>query len=401
MTAHLNTNDPLLARILGRSRSLFLDDIEARKDDLKKAIFGRRLMIAGAAGSIGLAFIKQVIHFKPASLYLVDPDENALVEVVRDLRSSSLLIPDDFHTFSIGIGSLEFDALMRDYVICDFFINFAALKHVRTEKDAYSLLRMINTNVGALKEVFAAATKVGIKNVFSVSSDKAVNPANLMGATKSLMEKLLWANGDSFHVSTARFANVAFSAGSLLDGFEQRLKKRQPLAGPQDIKRYFISHEEAGQLCLLACFLSCNRQIFIPKLAPERDLKTFQEIAIEYLVHNGMTPVFCLSEDEAKSFSVGANGEWPVYFSETDTVGEKAVEVFADDETQINYSSFKNIGVISAPLIQKRQLDNFLSEIDYLRSIKPLSIKAITEVLKRAAPELDHLERARSLDQKM
>jgi FlaA1/EpsC-like NDP-sugar epimerase len=375
-----------------------MDDHEA---DLYNAISGKRLIISGAAGSIGFAFLKQALNYKPASLHLIDPDENNLVEVVRNLRSSSLSIPEDFKTFSIGIGSMEFEALMHDNESCDCFVNFAALKHVRSERDAYSLLRMINVNVRALRDVLVMAPVKNIEHVFSVSSDKAVNPANLMGASKSLMEKLLWSYGDNIKVSTARFANVAFSAGSLLAGFELRLKNHQPLAGPKDIKRYFISHEEAGQFCLLACFLSEKRQIFIPKLKADKHLQSFQDIAIEYLAYKNFAPNFCSSEDEARSAPLGLKGEWPVYFSESDTMGEKTIEVFAEDETFVDYSNFKAIGTINAAPIEKNVLDDFLLEIEAVQNKKPLSLDAIVEALKKTVPELCHLERKRNLDQKM
>ncbi len=401
MTAHLNTADPLLARILGRSRSIFADDMEDRDSDLNNAISGKRIIVAGAAGSIGLAFVKQILRYRPALLHLIDPDENSLVEAVRDLRSSSLSIPKEFKTFSIGIGGIEFNALIRDKESYDCFINFAALKHVRSERDVYSLLRMIDINVRALRDFLAMAHSVNIGHVFSVSSDKAVNPANLMGATKNLMEKLLWSYSDNIHVSTARFANVAFSAGSLLEGFENRLKKQQPLAGPKHIKRYFVSHEEAGQFCLLACFLSDNRQIFVPKMTPEKHLLSFQDIAVEFLAHNKFLPKFCLSEAEAISTPAGENGEWPLYFSESDTMGEKDVEIFSDDESIVDHNNFRGIGTINAVPIERCVLDEFLSKIDLLQTKEPLSLNAFTEAIKKVVPELSHLDRIRNLDQKM
>ena len=401
MTAHHNTADPLLARVLGRSRSIFADDMEDNDSNLRNAISGKHLIVAGAAGSIGHSFVKEVLRYNPALLHLIDPDENSLVEVVRDIRSSSLSIPIEFNTFSIGIGSTEFNALIRDRAAYDCFINFAALKHVRSERDAYSLLRMINLNVRALRDVLEIAPSVGIGHVFSVSSDKAVNPASLMGATKSLMEKLLWSYSDNIHVSTARFANVAFSAGSLLEGFENRLKNRQPLAGPRDIKRYFISHEEAGQFCLLACFLSEERQTFIPKMKPEKHLLSFQDIAVEYLAHNNFAPKFCLSEAEAKSATVGEKGKWPVYFSESDTMGEKAVEIFTEDESLVDYNNFRAIGTINAAPIERCLLDEFLSKVDTLQTEKPLSLTAFVDAVKKAVPELNHLDRIKNLDQKM
>ena len=401
MTAYLKTSNPLISRLLGRTQSLFAEDLNLRTADLKEVIEGRKLMIAGAAGSIGLAFVKQVLLFRPAAVYLIDPDENGLVEAIRDLRSSSIVMPNEFYSFSIGIGSDEFESFVQNQSTCDYFINFAALKHVRSERDPYSLLRMIYTNLRALRDVLLMSPTLGFRHMFSVSSDKAVNPANLMGATKLLMEKLLWSYGDCINVSTARFANVAFSAGSLLDGFEQRLKKNQPLAGPKDIMRYFISHEEAGQLCLLACFLSSNRQVFIPKMTCDEHLKSFQDIAVEYLNYNNFEPKFCSSEEEAKEVLVGDNNEWPIYFSKSDTSGEKFIETFAEDDIKVDYKKFKAIGLINADPIERSFLDEFFYEIEELRASGSLTLNTIVDIVERAVPEFDHVKRSRNLDQKM
>ncbi|MBM3566841.1 MAG: NAD-dependent epimerase/dehydratase family protein, partial [Alphaproteobacteria bacterium] len=270
MTIHFDSRDPLLARILGRSRSLFADDVAANAAFLKAAINGARILVIGAAGSIGAAFVKQLAAFNPASLHLVDIDENDLVELVRDLRSSPLNLPPDFRTVTADFAGPEFLRYARENAPYDVLANFSALKHVRAERDVYSLARMIEVNVAALDRCLGQSDGLGFKRVFSVSTDKCVRPANLMGASKNLMEKVLFSRGGSFIATSARFANVAFSAGSLLEGFERRLAKGQPIAGPSDVKRYFISHEEAAQLCLLACFLGEDRQVFFPKLSEEK-----------------------------------------------------------------------------------------------------------------------------------
>ncbi|MEI7639749.1 MAG: polysaccharide biosynthesis protein, partial [Syntrophus sp. (in: bacteria)] len=278
----------LLSRILKRSGSMFAEDLEVHRAQIEACIRGARIMVIGAAGSIGSAFVRQLVSFRPAALHMVDISENNLVEVVRDLRSALISLPEDFKTFAVAMGSLEFDRLLdaeraSDRGGYDYVINFSALKHVRSEKDPFSLMRMVHTNVVAVKALLDRLVGTFTRKHFSVSSDKAANPANIMGATKIFMERVLLTYADRIPFSTARFANVAFSDGSLLHGFLQRLAKGQPFAAPYDVRRYFISHEEAGQLCLLSCFLGENRDIYFPKLDEGSDLLTFAEIAVMVL----------------------------------------------------------------------------------------------------------------------
>jgi len=298
-------NEELLSRILKRSGSMFAEDLERHHSQIAAGIGGARIMVIGAAGSIGSAFVRQLAPFRPAALHLVDISENNLVEVVRDLRSALISLPEDFKTFAVAMGSLEFDRLLdaesaSDRGAYDYVINFSALKHVRSEKDPFSLMRMVHTNVVAVKALLDRLVGTSTRKHFSVSSDKAANPANIMGATKIFMERVLLNYADRIPFSTARFANVAFSDGSLLHGFLQRLAKGQPFAAPYDVRRYFISHEEAGQLCLLSCFLGENRDIYFPKLDEGSDLLTFAEIAVMVLEAHGFEPDLCASEEEAK-----------------------------------------------------------------------------------------------------
>lgn len=399
--SHFETADPLLARILGRNRSLFADDVERYAKPLAEAISGSRILVVGAGGSIGGAFVRQLARYRPRSLHLVDINENTMVEVVRELRSSPLVLPEDFRTLSIDFGAMEFDRFVCAYGPYDTFINFSALKHVRSERDAFSLMRMVDTNVRALHGWLASDASASLSRAFSVSTDKSVRPVNLMGATKNLMEQVLFAHGDRAICTSARFANVAFSAGSLLEGFEQRLSKGQALAAPSDVKRYFISHEEAGQLCLLSCFLGATREVFFPKMTPEDDLMSCSDIAIQFLRHNGLEPLMCDSEEEARSMAKAPAGCWPCWFTRSDTTGEKAFEEFCRASDSIDATRFSQAAVAREAAPDAKVVDTFLAEIARLRA-QPVWDKAeVVRVIRAAVPELQHVELERSLDQKM
>jgi FlaA1/EpsC-like NDP-sugar epimerase len=397
---HFDNADPLLARILGRTRSLFADDVERHRPWLAQAIAGRSVLVVGAAGSIGGAFVRQLAAFAPRRLHLVDVNENTLVEVVRELRSSSLALPEAFRSVSVALGSAEFDRFTAAHGPYDVFINFSALKHVRSERDVYSLMRMVDTNVRALHDWLAGPSGQGLERAFSVSTDKSVRPVNLMGATKNLMEQVLFAHGDRAACTSARFANVAFSAGSLLEGFEQRLAKGQAIAAPRDVKRYFISHEEAGQLCLLACFLGESREVFFPKMTPEDDLMSLSDIADSFLRHHGLEPVLCESEEEARRAPAG-NGRWPCWFSTSDTTGEKAFEEFHRPGDPLDTARFAQVAVSREAAPDPRVIETFLAEIARLRAAPDWAKADVVRAIRAAVPELDHVELDRSLDQKM
>lgn len=401
MTVHFDTRDPLLARILGRTRSLFAGDIAANGARLKSAIDGARILVVGAAGSIGAAFVKQLAAFAPSALHLVDIDENRLAEVVRDLRSSPLALPADFRTVTADFSGVEFARFAADHAPFDVFANFSALKHVRAERDIYSLSRMIEVNVAALDRCLARAATYGFKRVFSVSSDKCVRPANLMGASKNLMEKVLFSRDGGFVATSARFANVAFSAGSLLESFENRLAKNQPLSAPNDVRRYFISHEEAAQLCLLACFLGRDRQVFFPKLSERNDLIGFPDIAAAVLADRGLKPLACGSEDEARGAVPPPAGRWPCYFAPSDTSGEKPVEEFFRHDDVLDLDSFAAAGIARERPTPRRTIESFLAAIDAIRARPAWRRDDFVAAFSAAVPELEHVARPRDLDQKM
>ena len=393
----------LLAQILGRKMSLFQADVEANRKVLGESVQGKSLLIIGAAGSIGSSFVHQVASYQPGKLHLVDLSENNLAELVRDLRSSEITLPEDFATFSVALGTPEFAALLASQPPYDVVMNFSALKHVRAERDPFTLMRLLHTNVLAFGELLNALSEE--TRVFSVSSDKAVNPANIMGSSKWLMEQLMWASG--LKTSSARFANVAFSDGSLLYSFLRRLEKNQPLSAPSDVRRYFISHREAGQLCLLACFLGESREVFVPRLKPETDLMSFADIARTVLTSQGLKALACGSEAEAKAAMRARGGErdpWPCHFMTSDTSGEKAFEEFYTSVDEVDTGRFAHIGVVqeAAPSpAQRTQLELLLTELSALRSQDNWTKADLVSLVKEAVPSLEHQETHKNLDQKM
>ena len=291
-------HEGLLKKVLHREKSLFTRDIDAKHHELIDKISRTGVLVIGAAGTIGSAFVQELVYYRPKLLHLVDTSENNLVELVRDLRSSDIIVPDCFKTFAIGLGTIEFEAFLKQHASnYDYCVNFSALKHVRSERDPYTLMRMVYTNTYSVNHLLITLKKHPIKKFFSISSDKAVNPVSIMGATKCFMEKVMIQHSETVPCSSSRFANVAFSDGSLLFGFKKRIEKLQPLSAPSDVKRYFISSKEAGQLCLLSCFIGNNRDNYFPKLNKELDMHTFSEIAEIFLASEGKSAIILPSEE--------------------------------------------------------------------------------------------------------
>jgi FlaA1/EpsC-like NDP-sugar epimerase len=319
---------------------------------------------------------------------------------VRDLRSGAAPLPEDFRTVTADFAGEEFPRFAAEGGPYDVFANFSALKHVRAERDVYSLMRMIEVNVAALDRCLANARAFGFARVFSVSTDKSVRPANLMGASKNLMEKVLFSRPGAFVATSARFANVAFSAGSLLEGFERRLAKGQPLAAPNDVRRYFMSHEEAAQLCLLACFLGEDRQVFFPKLSADEHLIGFPDIAALLLAERGLKPLPCASEDEARG-KTPPPGHWPCHFAPSDTSGEKTEEEFHRRDDVLDLDSFRAAGIAREDATPRQTIEDFLAAIAAVRAKPSWRKEDAIAAIRAAAPELAHLERGRDLDQRM
>ncbi|CCQ75521.1 putative Nucleoside-diphosphate sugar epimerases [Magnetospira sp. QH-2] len=409
MTAHLQTSDPFLSGLLGRDRSLLAEDMAVSQKALNSRIIGTRLLVVGAAGSIGAAVVRQLAAFAPATLHLVDLSENNLVELVRDLRSSDRSLPEDFRTFAVSFGSEEFRHLLAAEGPYDYLINFAALKHVRSERDVYSLMRMIETNAGHLYDLLTEAELAGgalpFRRAFSISTDKASHPTNAMGASKCLMERVHLCHADRLPFATARFANVAFSDGSLLQGWERRIEKRQPLAAPSDIRRYFFSHEEAGQLCLLGCFLCGNREVVFPKLTPDEDLMPLSRVAEAYLAHRGFEPLHCTSEEEARARAAeltNTSRRWPCLFTPSDTSGEKSFEEFFAPDDDLDLDRFKAVGVIRGTVaVDQGVVEHAMTALRTIRALPSWSKSDVIRALQIAVPEFVHAETDRNLDQKI
>ncbi len=390
--------------ITGRNVSFFQNDVFSNTQELNDVISGARIAIVGAAGSIGTAVVKIILRYKPAALSLIDINENNLVEVVRDLRSSeSITMPKDFKTLPVGLGTVEYNRYFKDSEPYDYFINLSAIKHVRSEKDIYCLMRMIDTNAVFLYE-FLISNPYRFKKVFSVSSDKAANPANMMGASKMVMEKVLMSQSQEQPFSTARFANVAFSDGSLPFGFLHRIQKQQPISAPNDVKRYFISHQEAGELCVLSCFLGENRDVFFPKFTGRKNEKTFSQIAVDLLEMLGYEPLECDSEQEAKSIAkeLIPQKKWPCYFFKTDTSGEKEYEEFYVTGENLDMDCFENIGVIKrGGFSDIDSLESFIQFCAQAKKNSSISKQDYVDAMKKIVPSLYHVETGNNLDQKM
>ena len=373
--------------------------------NIRHVLSGQRVLIIGAAGSIGGAFTKLIAEFPVKSLHLLDLSENNLAETVRDLRSSNLKLPEDFKTFAISFDGPEFEAYLRSEKPFDYVLNFCALKHVRSERDPFSLLRLLRVNVLANNNMLNSLVNKPIKRVFAVSSDKAVAPASLMGASKAFMERVFLVRGDEFHFNSARFANVAFSDGSLLYGFNQRIQKRQPLSAPNDVRRFFITHVEAAQLCLLAFALGERNEIFHPKLDPTEDLKSFADIANIFLEEKGLNPLNCDNEADARDWFIrnpDRSDQWPCLFSSSNTSGEKMYEEFVGAGEETDEQRFSSVGVVSRPSYADPKTVHLALERLSIVSRKPTWEKAeLVDIVKSVVPELDHVETHQNLDQKM
>lgn len=390
--------------LIGRNTPLFDEDIAAHEPALSEQVAGSRFLVIGAAGTIGQAVTREIFRRNPAALDVVDISENNLVELVRDLRSSIGYIDGDFRTFALDAGSTAFAALMREPRRYDYVLNLSALKHVRSESDPYSLMRMVEVNIENTLSTARWAQEKGAAKYFCVSTDKAAAPVNMMGASKRIMERFLMRESERLPVSMARFANVAFSDGSLLHGFNQRLAKRQPIAAPNDVRRYFVTDTESGQLCLLSCLLGENRDILFPKLSERLHLITFADIAVRYLAARGFEAVPCSTEAEARANvePLAAQGQWPCYFFASDTTGEKDFEEFYTEKETLDMNRFHSLGII------KNELENFDGPIDYfehsMRSMKERmawSKQEIVDLFYYMIPGFEHKEVGRYLDSKM
>ncbi len=390
--------------LIGRDRPLFDADIGRHDAELSALVQASRFLVIGGAGSIGQAVTREIFKRQPKALHVVDLSENNMVELVRDIRSTLGYIDGDFRTFAIDCGSRSFAALLVAERGYDYVLNLSALKHVRSEKDPFTLMRMVEVNVLNTISTIAQAQAGGARKYFCVSTDKAANPVNMMGASKRIMEMFLMRASESLPISTARFANVAFSDGSLLHGFNQRFAKRQPISAPNDVRRYFVTPQESGELCLSSCLLGNNCDIFFPKLSEQLDLTRFSDIAVRYLQALGFEPYECASEDEARDRAVEliARKRWPVYFFASDTTGEKDFEEFYTGAETLDMDRFEAIGVIkNESVYDDAKLDHFLATIDQIRSGPTWDKPELVALFNAMIPEFQHKETGKYLDSRM
>jgi len=393
-----------ILKLIGRTAPLFDDDISSRRKELEALVSNSRFLVIGGAGSIGQAVTREIFKRNPLALHVVDISENNMVELVRDIRSTLGYIDGDFRTFALDCGSNEYRALMNAGEGYDYVLNLSALKHVRSEKDPFTLMRLIEVNILNTIKTVQMAKAQGAKKYFCVSTDKAANPVNMMGASKRIMEMFLMRESESVEISTARFANVAFSDGSLLHGFNQRFAKRQPISAPNDVRRYFVTPQESGELCLMSCLLGENRDIFFPKLSEQLHLTTFSDIAERYIENLGYEPYHCSTEEEARdrSYELIASKRWPCYFFKSDTSGEKDFEEFFTDNEILDMNRFKNLGVIKNEAnFSSDILDNFLKVIHELRAQTVWEKTPIVDLFNEMIPDFDHKETGKYLDGRM
>lgn len=398
------SNGRSVLALIGRTQPLFDEDVSRFEAQLRELVSGSRFLVIGGAGSIGQAVTREIFKRSPQVLHVVDISENNMVELVRDIRSTLGYIEGDFRTFALDCGSREFEALMNAGNGYDYVLNLSALKHVRSEKDPFTLMRLVEVNVLNTIKTLVMARDKGARKYFCVSTDKAANPVNMMGASKRIMEMFLMRESETMQLSMARFANVAFSDGSLLHGFNQRFAKRQPISAPNDVRRYFVTPQESGELCLMSCLLGENRDIFFPKLSEQLHLTTFSSIAERYIETLGFEPYSCASEDEARDRATEliAAKRWPCYFFASDTTGEKDFEEFFTDQETLDMARFSNLGVIkNAATYDPALLDHFLATIDTIRRAPTWEKAPIVDLFNQMLPDFAHKETGKYLDARM
>ncbi len=406
MQKRFNLDNFIKTFVTDRQKSLLKDDFLQYNTELEKRITNKSVLVIGGAGSIGSSYIKAILKFNIAKLVVVDINENGLTELVRDLRSSvDYNIPNEFITYPVNFGDRVFEKLFRYHGPFEIVANFAAHKHVRTEKDIFSIEAMIENNVLRARKLLDLLLTFPPEHFFCVSTDKAANPVNIMGASKKLMEELIMAYSDKLPIKTARFANVAFSNGSLPLGFLERLNKKQPWSCPLGIRRFFVSPQESGELCLMASIMGESGDIFFPKLDENRDMIPFNQIAIDLLHALGYEPDICQTEEEAKQKAQALTTEskkYPIYFFGSNTSGEKPYEEFFTDNEILDTESFINLGVIkNSKKRNLEQIDEIFTNIHNLFNSNNVTKTGIVSILNEYLPNFKHIETGKNLDMKM
>jgi len=420
MQIHFNLDSFISTFVTRREKSLLADDFLKYNAELNARINGKSVLVIGGAGTIGSSYIKAILKFSISKLVVVDINENGLTELVRDLRSSTEYnVPDDFITYPVNFGDQVFEKIFRQHGPFEIVANFAAHKHVRSEKDIFSIEAMIENNVLRARKLLDLLLKFPPEHFFCVSTDKAANPVNIMGASKKLMEEMIMAYSDKLPIKTARFANVAFSNGSLPLGFLDRMNKLQPWSCPLGIRRFFVSPQESGELCLMASIMGESGDIFFPKLDEERDMIPFDQVALDLLKTLGFTPDICRTEDEAKQKALllcktslvaspsphlpfAPSPTYPIYFFGSDTNGEKAFEEFYTNKEVLDNTTFINLGVVKNSKKRSiQEIDAIFDQLHKLFESQNITKASIVDILKVYLPNFEHIETGKGLDSKM
>lgn len=400
-----NIHEFILDNVIKRQQSMFVNDIDANKNDIRSQVYGNTVLVIGGAGTIGSSFIKAILPFEPESLVVVDINENELTELTRDLRSTAgLYMPDEYITYPMNYADLVFAKMFRKRKGFDIVANFSAHKHVRSEKDLFSVEALLQNNVLNAKKLLDLLEEFPPKKFFCVSTDKAANPVNIMGASKKVMEDMIMTYSSKYCVTTARFANVAFSNGSLPLGFLNRIEKRQPLSAPSDVTRYFVSPEESGQICLMACVLGNTGEIFFPKLQKEQ-VMTFSSMAKKLLEAKGYEVDECDSDTEAiekAKLLTASSKRYPVYFSPSDTSGEKQYEEFYTEGEDTDQNRFEALGVVVNLVPRnKEEIEDLFDELNKAFSNSEITKSDIVRILGSFLKNFEHLETGKTLDSKI
>ena len=399
-----NISDFIKKYVTKRENSFFENDLLNNKEKLTKEIKGKSILVIGGAGTIGSSYIKTALRYHPSELIVVDTNENGLTELTRTLRSDSdIMVPDSYLTYPMSFNSDVFYKMLKKHGSFDIIANFAAHKHVRSEKDSFSIEAMIKNNVLDAKIFLDYLKQNKPSHFFCVSTDKAANPVNLMGGSKKMMENVIMSYSKDLKITTARFANVAFSNGSLLYGYIERLLQRQPISCPSDVKRFFVSPEESGEICLLTCILGNSGDIFFPKLN-ENQLVNFKSVTEDFFKYLNKDIKICKSEKEAKEIALNLsdNSSYPVYFFKTDTSGEKLYEEFYTSEDEVNFNLYESIGVVTNSLKPSfSEMEVTIKEIETLFKRESYNKEDIIKIMNKILPNFNHIETGKTLDQKM
>lgn len=405
MNPLLNINSFIAEKVTNRKDSLLRPDLTQYHDQLTAAVQGKSVLVIGGAGTIGSSYIKAILRYKPGKLVVVDINENGLTELVRDCRShSELELPEDFKSYPINMDDKVFRKIFIHEGPFHIVANFAAHKHVRSEKDIYSIEAMLDNNVFKAKKLLDLLLEFPPEHFFCVSTDKAANPVNMMGASKKLMEEVILAYSDRFKITTARFANVAFSNGSLLAGFIERIMKKQPLVSPSDVDRYFVSPAESGEICLLACLMAESGDVVFPKLSHEKDLTSLARISQDFIRFIGYDVQICHNESDAKQAAANLNEDtvaYPLYLFNSGTSGEKLYEEFYTEQEILDNKKFRSLGVIkNAARRDIGELNTIIEDLKLLFD-KNISKQDIVKRMNELLPTFNHIEKGKNLDQHM